>query len=215
MNVIKEFEIEINMPLKDSFVGPEEHFLGFSVEKCGELASYTCHGETNTEYTQQDILNKITPSKDTDFTGIPNTFLLYLAFVRRQVQEMDMNSSGAQRYYANNGNGYSLSTYFKLGTKTPKQPRVDGTVTGFFWNVSVKLQYKTTGKEVEYTDTAFCETPEKAVHETLDRLFRKEPQLLDNFTIVQPVSVTKYCPESPETDTGYEPVQLRFDYTVN
>ena len=203
MNVVKAFEIEITAPAKDTaFLAETGKFLGFTTTRHDNDVIFTVHGVPGIEYTPKEILEQITPPKDMDFTGIPNTFLLYLAFVRRQVQDMDMNTSGAQRYFANNGNGYEVSTHFMLGQETPKKPRIDGIVTGCYWNVSIGLKFKTTGKMTMYQDAVFCIKPESAVHEALDRMLRKNPEILDCFEIVVPIEVSKNTVEFPR-EFGY------------
>ena len=192
MNVIKEFEIEIAVPAKDANLFVKDgKFLGFTVNQYKDAANFSLHGTPDKEYTIKDIMDMVTPPKDTDYTKISNTFLMYLAFVRRQIQDIDMNSTGAQRYFANNGNGYQVSTYFKLGPETPKKPRIDGAVTGYLWNVCIGLKYRTTGVTTCIQDIIFCIKPESAVHEALDRMFRKDPHIMEKFEILTPIEVSK------------------------
>lgn len=55
-----------------------------------------------------------------------------------------------------------------------KKPEPDGAVTGYWWNVCLPIKGKN-GEIHCYQDDIFCIKPESAVHEALDRFFRKYP----------------------------------------
>ena len=61
-------------------------------------------------------------------------------------------------------------------TPVEEEKKPDGSVIGFVWDVIIPVTVA--DRTYGYTDTVYCIKPESAVHEALDRMFRKIPKLV-------------------------------------
>lgn len=89
--------------------------------------------------------------------------------------------------------GTEIFVHLKRLPDEKPEPKIDGSVTGFLWEVCIPLKI-----DKVYRNTVYCIKSESAVHETLDKFFRVYPDYV--FAVKSPIEVTKIDPEMKKFD---------------
>lgn len=107
---------------------------------------------------------------DSSTQSFRNAMHMLLLMLSVQEDSMEMNT---EYNFSRHCPNYTVKVSL-IPVEEEKKP--DGSVIGFAWDVAIPVTVA--DRTYKYTDTVYCIKPESAVHEALDRMFRKIPKLV-------------------------------------
>lgn len=187
------YELRIKLQNEDCPANLSEGcmYFGFKVAETGyDQFRFCMEGDEELDTFKKNFDKLTKEVKESQDTTIEFQFAIIA--VNKIVQKVngDHYAPGYCTSNSQNWMGTEIFVHLKRLPDEKPEPKIDGSVTGFLWNVYLNVKLKS-GETTCYQDTVYCIKPESAVHETLDRFFRKYPEFVDYVDPIVEVSKSK------------------------